>query len=264
MKLSIISINRNNASGLRKTIESVVSQTYTDFEYIIIDGASTDGSIGVINEFATPLNLPQREKKEHPIINWISELDSGIYNAMNKGILKASGEYLLFLNSGDYLYNSEVLKNVFELDFDEDIVYGEQLVENDGQISKVQFLLPEHISFRSFMTSTLPHQCTFIKRSLFLSIGLYNENNKIVSDWEFNVLALFKFNCLLRKINIAVSVYDTIGISSSLEYMEIHNNEKRNVLYQHFTRFMLDYDAQDKSEKSKAFQLVKVIKKIFK
>ena len=120
MKLSIISINRNNASGLRKTIESVVSQTYTDFEYIIIDGASTDGSIGVINEFATPLNLPQREKKEHPIINWISELDSGIYNAMNKGILKASGEYLLFLNSGDYLYNSEVLKNVFELDFDEE------------------------------------------------------------------------------------------------------------------------------------------------
>ena len=89
MKLSIITINRNNAAGLRRTIESVVSQTYTEFEYIIIDGASTDESVDVIKEYADKITF------------WVSEPDNGIYNAMNKGILKAKGEYLLFLNSGD-------------------------------------------------------------------------------------------------------------------------------------------------------------------
>lgn len=79
MKLSIITINRNNAAGLRRTIESVVSQTYTDFEYIIIDGASTDGSVEVIKEYSDKITY------------WVSEPDTGIYNAMNKGILKAQG-----------------------------------------------------------------------------------------------------------------------------------------------------------------------------
>ena len=87
MKLSIITINLNNAAGLRKTIQSVVNQTYIDFEYIIIDGFSSDGSIEVIKEYADRINY------------WVSEPDRGIYNAMNKGILKTSGEYIHFLNS---------------------------------------------------------------------------------------------------------------------------------------------------------------------
>ena len=98
--ISIITINYNNASGLEKTIRSVVEQTYNEYEYIIIDGASLDKSKEVIQEYQRYIDF------------WCSEKDSGIYNAMNKGIQKASGEYLLFLNSGDVLNNSAVLADI--------------------------------------------------------------------------------------------------------------------------------------------------------
>lgn len=99
MKISIITINFNNKDGIEKTISSVVAQTYKDIQYIIIDGDSTDGSVEVI-------------KKYHEDIDyWISEPDKGIYDAMNKGILKATGDYVLFLNSGDYLSIEELLTN---------------------------------------------------------------------------------------------------------------------------------------------------------
>ena len=98
-KISIITINYNDAEGLRKTLASVASQTYTDIEHIIVDGASTDGSVDVIREYET-INL----SSTNPIrIVWVSEKDKGIYDAMNKGVAKASGEYLLFLNGGDAL-----------------------------------------------------------------------------------------------------------------------------------------------------------------
>ena len=89
MRLSIITINYNNREGLRKTIESVVNQTYRNFEYIIIDGGSTDGSVEVVKEYADRISY------------WVSEPDNGIYNAMNKGVLAANGKYIQFLNSGD-------------------------------------------------------------------------------------------------------------------------------------------------------------------
>ncbi|MDR2910496.1 MAG: glycosyltransferase [Bacteroidales bacterium] len=94
MKLSIITINLNNVAGLQKTIESVVKQTFTDYEYIVIDGGSTDGSADIIKQHANKITY------------WVSEPDKGIYNAMNKGIRVAKGEYCLFLNSGDWLINS--------------------------------------------------------------------------------------------------------------------------------------------------------------
>lgn len=96
MKLSIITINYNNREGLRKTIESVVAQTTREFEYIVIDGGSTDGSVDVIKEFSDYIDY------------WVSEPDKGIYNAMNKGVKVAHGDYCQFLNSGDWLYDSNV------------------------------------------------------------------------------------------------------------------------------------------------------------
>ena len=93
-KLSIITINYNNLEGLKRTVESVINQTSKEFEYIVIDGGSNDGSGAYI------------ESKSEHIDYWVSEPDKGIYNAMNKGIAKASGEYLLFLNSGDHLFSN--------------------------------------------------------------------------------------------------------------------------------------------------------------
>ena len=113
MKLSVITINFNNRDGLRKTIESVVNQTFKDFEYIIIDGGSTDGSVDVIKEYADRIDY------------WVSEPDKGIYNAMNKGIDVAKGEYCIFMNSGDCFYVNDVYENVFrELD-GVDIIIGD-------------------------------------------------------------------------------------------------------------------------------------------
>lgn len=252
MKLSIITINRNNAAGLQKTMQSVAEQTFADFEYLVIDGASSDGSVAVIKTFVDSVSY------------WISEPDSGIYNAMNKGIVRAKGEYLLFLNSGDYLADRLVLDNVFSLVFDEDIVYGEQLKEEKGQLEKCSFLSPEDISFRSFLNSTLPHQCSFIKKKLFETIGSYNEKNRIVSDWEFNLLALFKYNCSLKKIEMPISVYDTTGISSDITIIRAHLLEKRQAAERHFPRVMKDVDAMEQFEKSKAYRLIKRIKKIIR
>src|SRR5436190_11669530 len=123
MKLSIITINYNNAAGLRETIRSVAEQTWKGFEYIIIDGGSTDDSIGFIQQY-------QRE-----LTYWVSEPDRGVFHAMNKGISKAHGEYLLMLNSGDTISDKHVLKQVFEKDKPcEDILYGDVLRESKGKI----------------------------------------------------------------------------------------------------------------------------------
>ena len=100
MKLSIITINYNNSIGLRKTIESVVSQTDNTFEYIIVDGGSSDGSVDIIKQYADKIS------------QWVSERDGGIYNAMNKGVRMAHGEYIMFLNSGDILYDNNVIGHV--------------------------------------------------------------------------------------------------------------------------------------------------------
>ena len=119
MKLSIITINRNNAAGLRDTMQSVVSQTSRDFEYIVVDGASTDGSVEVIKELA-PLFGDG--------LKWLSEPDNGIFSAMNKGIRMAEGTYCLFLNSGDSLYNSQVVDEFVQFDCNEDIVSGQEYI----------------------------------------------------------------------------------------------------------------------------------------
>ena len=110
MKYSIITINYNNADGLRRTIESVVSQTYADYEYLIIDGGSTDGSVNAIKEY------------EDKISYWVSEKDGGIYNAMNKGVKVAHGEYLIFMNSGDVFYNDRVIERIESSQRTDDII----------------------------------------------------------------------------------------------------------------------------------------------
>ena len=177
MKLSIITVNLNNKDCLQKTINSVVSQTFKDFEWILIDGGSTDGSKELIEQFSSHISY------------WVSEPDKGIYNAMNKGILKAKGEYCLFLNSGDYFANGDVLDKVFAFDFDEDVVYGDQLWDYGDRMET--FESAEKVTLRNFIGSTIPHSgVSFIKREMFEEYGLYDENYRIVSDWKWFLIAV--------------------------------------------------------------------------
>ncbi len=225
MKLSIITINLNNLTGLRKTIQSVVNQSFKDYEYIIIDGGSTDGSVDVIRQF------------EDKIAYWVSEPDMGIYNAMNKGIQKASSEYCMFLNSGDILSDSHILDNCFSNRFKEDIIYGNIIFDDKG-ILKV-YKLPSELSFYHFFDNSIAHPCTFIKRELFNKIGLYNENFKIVSDWEFFLKAIFLHKCSLLYLNIEIVLFNCEGITSYSRDICVH--ERSLVLNELFPRFLNDY-----------------------
>ena len=204
MKLSIITINYNNASGLRRTIESVVNQTSLEFEYIVIDGASTDGSIEIIKEY--------KEK----ITFWVSEPDTGIYNAMNKGIHAAKGTYCQFLNSGDSLVTPNVTgRMLFNLP-DSSIVIGNMLKKlTSGKILRDKGTGNEKPTFLTFYTGTLNHSCAYIKRSLFEKYGCYDENLKIVSDWKFYLIAVGLNNEKVAFRDIDVTYFDMNGISNT-------------------------------------------------
>lgn len=197
-KLSIITINYNNRDGLRKTIESVINQTYKDYEYIIIDGGSTDGSLEIIKEFESKINI------------WVSEEDKGIFNAMNKGILKASGEYINFMNSGDCFYLNDTLEKIMPF-YSEDIILG----KNTEERNEHYFGHPsQEITMLDLFRKGINHQSTFIKRELFKN-NLYDESLKIVSDWKFLIDVLVFKNCSFRNIDTIVTAYDTTGISST-------------------------------------------------
>lgn len=208
MKISIITINYNNKEGLRNTIESVVTQTYTDYEYIIIDGGSNDGSIDIIRQYADKISY------------WVSEPDKGIYNAMNKGIVQARGEYLNFMNSGDVFYNNETLASVVDT-LDADIVSGKTYYEGG-----VHGFFKDKITMLDLYRKTLPHQASFIKRNLF-DKRKYDETLKIASDWKFFVEAIVFDNCSFRNIDNIICAFDGKGISARIPFKFIDDEQEQ-------------------------------------
>ena len=275
MKLSIITINYNNAEGLRKTMESVLAQTYTEIEYIIVDGASTDGSVDVIRELAT-----------RPTIKWVSEKDTGIYNAMNKGLEIALGkrvvnddhtsspnspiassphrlsDYIQILNSGDILAADDVTDRMMAA-LEENVKQQHQQQNTNNHSVMEQHtitanenntlspyrliassplencpaifygnMIKEYLNgrrvkdtcgggdytpelFLYFYKGTLNHDCAYIRRDLFEKYGLYNEEMKICSDWEWYVRAIVLGGEKTVYTNIDVTVFDMTGISES-------------------------------------------------
>lgn len=179
MKFSVITVNYNNKEGLRKTIESVINQTFNDFEYIVIDGGSTDGSVDVLQEYNQEIGY------------WVSEKDTGIYNAMNKGISKANGEYLNFMNSGDCFYTPDVLERVSQYQYDTDFIVGRDYHYSETKRQGHASVLPLRTTMIHFFVATLDHQSTFIKKELFNNTP-YNENYRLISDWIFFVEKIVK------------------------------------------------------------------------
>ena len=228
MKLSIITINLNNYSGLEKTIKSVISQDYQQYEYIVIDGGSTDGSKELLERYCKDINY------------CISEADHGIYRAMNKGIKKATGEYSLFVNSGDVLYNNNVLSDIVNHNLKDDIITGNAFV-NRNNIKPQLVKAPEKISFHTFFQHTILHQATLIRTSLFKEVGYYNENLRIVADWEFFLKALFLHHCSYQSLNVTISVFDNTGISSRPENFQVSLREREDILQKYFPYFLTDY-----------------------
>jgi glycosyltransferase involved in cell wall biosynthesis len=218
MIFSIITINYNNLSGLEKTIQSVLNQTLENFEYIVIDGGSTDGSKEYIQE------------KNEFIDYWVSETDNGIYHAMNKGIEVAKGEYCLFLNSGDELYNRFVLEKVKIELYNEDIITFDLIYRGASDINSN---FPENLNLKYLWTSNLGHPSTFINIKLFKELK-YDENFKVVSDWKFFLCSYINLKATYRKVNQIISVHYLDGISSDPKNKDLISLERDLVLSQEF------------------------------
>ena len=235
MELSIITINRNNGPGLDETIQSVRTQSFQDFEYIIVDGDSTDDSLDVI----------KRHEKAGMRICWVSEKDSGIFDAMNKGIRQASGTYLLFLNSGDILDSETVLEQAFQTHHSSDILIGECRVIKDGH--QIWLQKPkEKYTLGSIINDSIPHQSSFIKKALFNQYGLYRDDLRIMGDWEFFLRTIILQGCTVEPLHMVVSRYDTTGVSSDPRSMELIQQEKGKVFSDlHLTNVIPDYIEHD-------------------
>ena len=221
MKLSIITVNYNDAKGLERTIQSVISQTFHDFEFIIIDGGSTDGSVDVIKKYESHIGY------------WVSEPDGGIYQGMNKGLLQARGEYLNFMNSGDRFYASDVLEQIFSLDTDADIITGTHVGSPHPNVGK------NGVTLYDLCTGAVDHQASFIKREVALRHP-YDEKYRIVSDWKFFIEALILDNCSFCYTDTIVVDVDMTGISNTNH--DLNNREREAVLKELFPeRILADY-----------------------
>lgn len=246
MRLSIITVNLNNATGLKRTIESVIAQTCSEFEFIIIDGGSTDGSLDIIKSFT---EIPQgiyspateTDLTHSPISYWISEPDNGIYQAMNKGIRMAKGEFCQFLNSGDYLAAPDVIEKMLKSIPDCSIFYGNMLkIMPDGKIYR-DTAGKGKISMLTFFKGSLNHSSDFIKRTLFEKYGMYDEKLKIAADWKWYLISIGLNNEIVKYIDIDVTYFDMNGISSSNKLLL--SKERREVLYECMPANILsDYD----------------------
>ena len=231
-KLSIITINRNNAEGLRKTIESVLAQTCRDFEYIVVDGASTDGSVELIKE------LTSEQVNELKNFTWISEPDTGIYNAMNKGLKMAHGEYTLMLNSGDYLVDECVIERIMPELHTEDMIQGNIIEDYPDKTIRYRGYGSSNISFLDAKDAEFPHQATFIKLTTMEQYGYYEENYKKAADTYFFITALGFGNATFRYVDIDITNFDVNGISSKTDPMwKKIDREEDTIWYgEHFSK----------------------------
>lgn len=235
MKLSIVTINRNNAAGLEKTLQSVAAQTFKEFEYIVIDGASTDGSVEVI----------KRYESRFAHLKWVSEPDSGIYNAMNKGLRMASSEYVQILNSGDGLASNEVTERMLEAlekEGNPSILYGNMMkCFPDGRRLTDKCFAGQEITMLGMFVGTLNHNPAYIRRDLFEKYGYYDEGLKIVSDWKWYLQAIILGGEQPQYVDLDVTLFDMEGISETNK--ELMQTERKMVLEQLFPRTILaDYE----------------------
>jgi len=217
-KFTIITVCYNIVSTIKRTCESIINQTFQDFEWIVVDGGSTDGTVDILKEYTARINI------------LISEPDKGIYNAMNKGIKLATGEYINFMNGGDEFYEKRTLEKVYNKGLKADIIYGdEQRINGDKTyIHKNWEQLTKDILYYRHGIS---HQSTFT-RTIILQKYNFDENYIISADFDFFV-KMFNKRYKFSKIPIIVNNFYIGGISS--QNKEICSKEYKKIRKKHFT-----------------------------
>lgn len=235
MILSIITINRNNSTGLEKTMRSVASQSFKDFEYIVIDGASTDKSVDVVKKYESGFCH----------LKWISEPDNGIYNAMNKGLRMATGDYIQILNSGDCLASENITARMLEMlekKGKPSMLYGNMVkCFPDGHRTVDKSFCGGEITMLGMYSGTLNHDPVYVRRDLFEKYGYYDERLKIVSDWKWYMQALIFGEEKPQYVDLDVTLFDMTGISEV--NLGLRDAEKRQELEKLLPQPILaDYD----------------------
>jgi glycosyltransferase involved in cell wall biosynthesis len=218
-KLSIITVVYNNVKDIERTILSVLNQTYTNIEYIVIDGQSTDGTMEVIRQY------------QNRISQLISEKDKGIYDAMNKGLAVATGNYVLFMNSGDEIYSTSTVKNVFAAAEDADIYYGEtEMIDDTGKsLGRRRHQAPKQFTWRSFKYGmSVSHQAIYIKRTL---VQFYNPKYELSADIDWILQAAKKANTIIN-VNQYVAKYLVGGMSKKKHQQSL--KERFNIMREHY------------------------------
>lgn len=201
MKVTIVTVCYNAVKEIEKTILSVINQTYDDVEYIIVDGASTDGTLDIINKY------------KDRITKWVSEPDKGIYDAMNKGIKLASGDYLNFMNAGDWFVNKYVLENLRTF-----LTPGNDAVYGDGVVERIGIKYVSKARGNELANDDIP-QMGFIHQSLFVRTELakrypFDLRYKLAADFNM-VITLYRNGCHFAYCGFPIAYYDLTGVSSS-------------------------------------------------
>ncbi len=198
--LSIITVNLDDRDGLARTLASIASQSLDDRELIVVDGGSTDGSVELIRASGALAT------------EWISERDRGVYDAQNKGLARARGTYVLFLNSGDALAAPDALERLLTGPPEEAVVYGDALIAHDDG-HREPWTFPDHLTFDYLMEETLPHPATAIRRSLFERLGPYDVSLRIAADYELFLKAIVMEGVSTRHVRYPIAVHAAGGTS---------------------------------------------------
>jgi glycosyltransferase involved in cell wall biosynthesis len=191
--VSVVSVNLNDRAGLERTLASVGRQTYRDRESIVIDGGSTDGSVDVIRAHAGT------------VTDWVSERDGGIFDAMNKGIRRARGTYVVFMNGGDEFSSDDALERFLAAgEPREELLYSDAVVEHEDGSTHV-WEVPERLDWDFFMRTTLPHQSSAFRRDLFDRVGLYDTRFRMGGDHELYLRAVVVRGATSRKVPVPLA-----------------------------------------------------------
>lgn len=229
-KVSVITVCLNSRKFLKYAIESVLEQTYSNIEYILIDGGSTDGSIDVFNKYKNKINKIVIEK------------DEGLFDAMNKGIKLAAGEIIYFLNSDDKLYDNKVIEKAvaaFNSHKEADFIYGNVAVYDPGADTSYIEKYPEVVSKWLFIQKTIGHPATFFRSSCFSKVGYFDKNYKIASDYEWYLRSLYINKLKTVHINHIISIFRLGGISTNYSSRKAYFSERRAIQKKYFNVFEL-------------------------
>ena len=245
MKISIVTINYNNAEGLRRTLESVASQTYRDIEHIVIDGGSDDGSVEIIKEYVNQCMTYD--------VLWVSEKDKGIYDAMNKGVKRATGDYVWILNSGDSVAAPDVVEKMMAILNGGTIdlllgnivrVYANRKEYAPLPVKRMKDEIPRSmdVSMLTFYTGTVPQDAAFVRRELFAQYGYFDDTMKICADWKLYLIMIALGGVQPMHVNIDAVLFDMTGISNANDELRIA--ERRTYLEEALPASVrMDYDA---------------------